>query len=87
MAVGVAEDHEPWMGLGLYKEINLNEEWKDFKQEFEALRDEENARIHFDAGGSDVSLEIAGVRLLSLVESETGVSEFSLPTLSVSRAL
>jgi SAM-dependent methyltransferase len=64
--VGVAEAHEPWGGLGLYERVELTREWECFEKEFLASADENNARIHFDVGESDISVELSGVSLLSL---------------------
>jgi glycosyltransferase involved in cell wall biosynthesis len=60
---GVALAHEPWTGLGLYRKIELTPEWQTFEEEFFAVADEDNARIHFDLGDSDVSVEFASVSL------------------------
>ena len=59
--VGCAKAHAPWTGLGLYKEIQLKPEWQSFEEQFEAIASDENARIHFDVGGSDISVELSSV--------------------------
>jgi hypothetical protein len=61
--VGVAQAHAPWMGLGLYNEIGLSTEWRDFQREFVASADDDQARIHFDLGTCGVSVDIAKVSL------------------------
>ncbi len=64
--IGFAQAHEPWNNLGLYKEIALTSEWQSFQEDFTATADDDNTRIHFDAGGSDISVELSEVVLLSL---------------------
>jgi SAM-dependent methyltransferase len=61
--VGVAEAHDPWAGLGMYKKFKLTSRWRKFEHEFMALANEDNARIHFDVGDSDISVELASVGL------------------------
>jgi glycosyltransferase involved in cell wall biosynthesis/SAM-dependent methyltransferase len=63
MAYGVAMAHEPWDGLGLYREVELTPEWKTFDEQFVATADDDNARIHFDLGGAAVAVELASVSL------------------------
>ena len=63
---GFAQAHEPWEGLGLYKEVEMTREWQDFYEEFTPTADEDNARIHFDLGGRDISVELSDVTLRSL---------------------
>jgi hypothetical protein len=69
--LGFALAYEPWTGLGLYRGIELTSEWQDFQEDFVATTDEENARIHFDLGGSDKSVELSSVTLLSLPDGKT----------------
>ena len=64
--LGLAKAHEPWDGLGLYKDIVLTSEWQDFQEEFVPTADEEDARIHFDLGVSDIPIEVEGGTLSSL---------------------
>ena len=64
ISYGVARAHEPWTGLGLYRQVELTAEWRSFEEEFTSIADEDNARIHFDLGDSDVSVELAAVSLL-----------------------
>ena len=66
ISVGFAMAHEPWAGLGLYHTIELTQEWQDFSFEFTASASDENGRIHFDLGGSPVSLELASVAIYCL---------------------
>jgi len=68
LSVGFAEAHEPWEGLGLYTSVALSPEWRYFEEPFIARADDDNGRIHFDAGDSPVSFEVASVILRSLPE-------------------
>ncbi len=64
--IGFAQAHEPWNNLGLYKEIALTSEWQSFQEEFTATEDDDNGRIHFDLGGSNISVELSEVVLRGL---------------------
>ena len=63
--VGFAQAHEPWAGLGWYKEVALTTGWQSFEERFVVTQDEDNARIHFDAGESDIPVELSSVSLQS----------------------
>ena len=65
---GFAQAHEPWAGLGLYTSVALGPEWRYFEESFIARADDDNGRIHFDAGDRAVSFEVASVILRSLPE-------------------
>jgi hypothetical protein len=68
--VGFAKAHEPWSKLGLWKNIELTPEWRSFQEEFVASANEDKARIQFDVGGSDISVEFSDVSLISLPDGE-----------------
>jgi peptidoglycan/xylan/chitin deacetylase (PgdA/CDA1 family) len=72
MFVGIAQDYAPWDGLGLYHRIDLNPEWETFRIEFVAVTDESEARIHFDLGGSSISVELSSVGLCRLQYPNSG---------------
>jgi len=76
---GVAMAHEPWTGLGMYRKCELTAEWQTFEDEFVAAADERNARIHFDLGDDDASLELAAIKLYHLPDGKP--VEPSLPPL------
>jgi SAM-dependent methyltransferase len=57
--------HPPWEGLGFYRNFDLTDEWRMFREEFTAAADDDNGRLHFDLGGSEVAVELADVSLLS----------------------
>ena len=64
--LGFARAHEPWTGLGLYKSLVLNPQWNSYQEEFVAIADDDNGKIHFDLGGNTVSAEFADVKLYRL---------------------
>jgi peptidoglycan/xylan/chitin deacetylase (PgdA/CDA1 family) len=66
LSVGFAQAHEPWHGLGLYATIGLTPEWHDFQLSFLATARDDNGRIHFDVGASDIPIEVSAVSLRSL---------------------
>jgi glycosyltransferase involved in cell wall biosynthesis/SAM-dependent methyltransferase len=64
ISVGVAKAHEPWTGLGLYRQIELSRDWQSFELPFRATESEERARVHVDAGaGTPGFVELADVAL------------------------
>lgn len=69
--LGVAKAHEPWSGLGLYKRIDLTPQWQSFQEGFLPTADEDNARIHFDLGGSNIAVEVSSVSLCSLPDGQS----------------
>lgn len=70
IAFGVAQAHEPWGGLGLYKNAELTSEWQSFDEEFVALSDDPNARVLFDVGNSEIPVELVDVSLQSVSTGE-----------------
>jgi hypothetical protein len=64
--VGLARSHPPWSNLGLYRKIELTAEWQEFEEKFVATADTDNARLHFDVGDSESSVELASVSLRKL---------------------
>jgi hypothetical protein len=63
ISVAVGRAHGAWDNLGLYQEIELSPEWKQFGMRFRPLGSDEHARIHFDAGGSAVAVELEDVEV------------------------
>lgn len=66
--VGFAKAHEPWSNLGLYSQIELTSDWQSFEESFFATGDDDNARIHFDVGQRDISVDLSSVTLRSVSE-------------------
>jgi glycosyltransferase involved in cell wall biosynthesis len=71
IVMGFSRASAPWANLGLYTEIELTSEWQSFEQHFVAAEDDDDARIHFDIGQSDISVEFSSVRLRRLSEGES----------------
>jgi SAM-dependent methyltransferase len=67
---GIAKGRAPWTNLGLYRKIDLTSEWQNVEQDFMVTEDEDNARIHFDVGDSDIAVELSSVTLQNLSEAK-----------------
>lgn len=63
--VGVARAGSPWDNLGWYRRIDLTTDWTRLREEFTVTAGDDNARIHFDVGGSPISVEVSSVELRS----------------------
>lgn len=74
--VGIARGGAPWNNLGWYQHIDLTTDWTRFEAEFAVSADDDNARIHFDVGGSPVSVEVSSVELVGQLDGEPVVPEF-----------
>jgi glycosyltransferase involved in cell wall biosynthesis len=74
IAVAVSKAHDPWDSLGLYREIQLVPDWQNFTFGFVASATDDKARIHFDAGGTAVSVELGDVALNIVPSGEPVVS-------------
>ncbi len=59
ISCGVSQAHSPWNNLGLSRQIELKNEWQSFRYGFVAKADDENARISFSFGGSDIPIYLA----------------------------
>ena len=66
IGVAVSQDHAPWDDLGFYRTVAVMKQWQDYEWEFVMGADDNQARVHFDVGGWDASVEIGDVRLLKL---------------------
>jgi SAM-dependent methyltransferase len=71
VSVGFAKAGTPWTNLGLYKRLDLTPDWQEFQEEFNAVADEDNGRIHFDLGESDAAVELSSITLSKIAEHET----------------
>jgi hypothetical protein len=65
-AYSVGQTNSPWKSLGLYEEIDATPQWQTIETDFVSPAYEPDARIHFDVGGSAISIEFADVRLVAL---------------------
>lgn len=63
LSFGFAKGGEPWTNLGLYQQVQLTPNWQDFERSFVPTDNEENGRIHFDLGDSDIAAELSFVTL------------------------
>lgn len=66
IGVAVSQDHAPWKDLGFYRTVAVMKQWQDYEWEFVMGADDNQARVHFDVGGWDASVEIGDVRLVKL---------------------
>jgi len=60
---GVGQAHSPWSNLGLSRQVALKNEWQSFRYGFIAKNNDDNARISFSFGGSNVPIYLANVQL------------------------
>lgn len=63
IAVSVKQFHPPWAVLGLYREVELTADWRDYEVGFSAEADEPNAVLGFDLGGSNIAVDIDAVEM------------------------
>jgi hypothetical protein len=61
--LGVSQAHQPWGGLGLSKPVSLTKYWQEFRAGFFASADDDNARVSFILGQSNIALEIDQLEL------------------------
>jgi hypothetical protein len=58
---GVSQAHNPWSNLGLSRQVTLKNEWQSFRYGFVAKSNDENTRISFSFGGSNIPVYLANV--------------------------
>ena len=61
VSCGVSQAHDPWGNLGLSRPVDLTLTWRHFQFGFLAGADDDNARLSFAFGGSDVPIYLANV--------------------------
>ncbi len=79
---GVAEWHAPWSWLGYYRTIAVDTAWEQHADTLSVIRDDGNARVHFDLSSDSASVELADMRLRDLttgVEVDPDSLPFSVP--------
>jgi hypothetical protein len=54
---------EPWTNIGLYETIQIGEEWKWYAAAFQVGEAAPEARIYFNFGQDDASIELRGVSI------------------------
>lgn len=64
--LAVCQQEEPWSGLGLAKEIALEQRWATFLVDFQATESEPASSIACWVGGSPIAIEIKRVSLESI---------------------
>lgn len=64
MTVLAMEGQPPWAPIGLARELDLSEEMRGFREEFTATKDDPKARLRFNLGASDASVELADVEFV-----------------------
>lgn len=69
--VSVALADSPYVAIGLQDSILLSPQWIGFRKLFSATMTEQNARIYFSLGASDVPVDVSDVVLRDLVEERT----------------
>lgn len=88
--VAVTANHPPWDNLGLVSEFEAGEYWAQRRFAFTPLRGDDNARIQFGLGKTDVPMWLADVRLspsdFGVLESAGARSHLSLPDENDERA-
>jgi hypothetical protein len=62
---GIARSYPPWTNLGVHREIGLTPEWQWVEDGFVSHVSANNARLYFDTGGGDISIEIGSVGVRS----------------------
>lgn len=67
--LGFSRAQEPWTSLGLYKSLAVTPEWHSYQEDFIAIADAPNARLHFDLGDSNISFEVSSVAFLKTAEA------------------
>ena len=64
--VEVSQNHEPWKRLGVDAVIELKPEWQNFTYKSKVGEAEPDARLVFDVGGNNTSVEIADIEVSPL---------------------
>lgn len=62
----VAQAHEPYASLGLYKEIRLGKEWQDFRVSFRSTATDRVAQLYFHLGAESPSVELSEITLRAM---------------------
>ncbi|HUV63147.1 MAG TPA: carbohydrate binding domain-containing protein, partial [Sedimentisphaerales bacterium] len=65
VSCSVSQAHDPWANLGLSRAVALTQDWQAFRFGFVAKDDDDNARVTFAVGGSDVAVYLANVEFCS----------------------
>jgi hypothetical protein len=63
IAVGISMAHEPWEGLGYYRQRPIGTDWTTIEDAVTLTKADPNARIHFDLGADTAAMDIDAVTL------------------------
>ncbi len=63
ISCSVSQANSPWKNLGLSRGVELSQKWQTFRFGFVVGADEDNARLSFSFGGSNVPVYLANVEL------------------------
>ncbi len=61
ISCSVSQAHDPWGNLGLSRQAELTTKWQSFRFGFVARADDDNARVSFAFGESDVPIYLTNV--------------------------
>jgi len=61
ISCSVSQANSPWSNVGLSRGVELSQKWQTFRFGFVAKADENNARLSFSFGGSNVPIYLANV--------------------------
>jgi glycosyltransferase involved in cell wall biosynthesis/peptidoglycan/xylan/chitin deacetylase (PgdA/CDA1 family) len=75
---GFSMAHAPWENLGLYRSFDLTAEWVAHNFQFAAIGNEANARIHFDLGGTAVSVDLRSIAIHGVSDGRLVEPDFVL---------
>lgn len=69
IAVGIAQAHPPWSGLGFYRTVSVDTSWHVFAEVFQLSNADDLAGFQFNLGGSSVPVELADIALRRVGEA------------------
>jgi hypothetical protein len=75
VTLSASKDGPPFGSVGLFRQLELTKQWKDFSFDFEANSSQDPARIYFDLGG-----HLGNVELASLVLEQGGRQTILFPS-------
>lgn len=62
-------DKDPWTNIGLYETVQVGEEWKWYAAAFQVGESAPEARVYFNLGQDDASIELRGVSVQEAAQS------------------
>jgi len=62
IGINAGQAHKPWRNLGLSRDVKLTTDWKTFRAGFAASASDDDARVTFQVGGSNIAVELSGVQ-------------------------